>query len=457
MAAYGLYTHIASNKFRSMLLLAGLFLLIYVLVYAGALLAEVVINSDRSVDYYLMAAARDLVTAFPYATGAAALWIVIAYFFHQNMIDAVTGGEDVTRKQQPRLYNLLENLCISRGIPMPKLKIMDSDALNAFASGLNRRQYAVTVTTGLLKALERSGDRGGARPRAHPHPQRRRAADGDRGDHRRRGRLLRRAVLPDVHQSELEFHWRIVVGSSSSSSSSSSDSDSKGSGGGAVIVVIIAVALIVLAWLLSQVVKLALSRSRELLADAGSVELTKNPDAMISALRKIENRGELAGRHLGGDGIVHRQSARGLCRPVRDPPFGGFPGAGAGEISPAGTIPAGWRCRRIPKAQRTTTSPSSPRPPTGSAVSPLHGAPGATPPPARRSPSAGAAEDASQRPLGPAPSEISALSHRAVLRNRHAYNRHGGLKELNSPLFLPCSRPKQVSGHADRSRDRRRA
>src|SRR6266567_2646701 len=60
MAAYGLYTHIASNKFRSMLLLGGLFLLIYVLVYAGALLAEVFLNSDGSVDYYLMAAARDL-------------------------------------------------------------------------------------------------------------------------------------------------------------------------------------------------------------------------------------------------------------------------------------------------------------------------------------------------------------------------------------------------------------
>ena len=65
MAAYGLYTHIASNKFRSMLLLAGLFLLIYVLVYAGALLAEVVIDSDRSVDYYLMAAGRDLSRRFP--------------------------------------------------------------------------------------------------------------------------------------------------------------------------------------------------------------------------------------------------------------------------------------------------------------------------------------------------------------------------------------------------------
>ena len=139
MAAYGLYTHIASNKFRSMLLLAGLFVLIYVMVFAGALIAEVIIDSGGSIDFYLAAATRDLVRAFPYATCAAALWIVIAYFFHQNMIDAVTGGEDVTRKQQPRLYNLLENLCISRGIAMPKLKIIESDARNAFASGLNQR------------------------------------------------------------------------------------------------------------------------------------------------------------------------------------------------------------------------------------------------------------------------------------------------------------------------------
>src|SRR6202167_2168206 len=153
MAAYGLYTHIASNKFRSMLLLAGLFVLIYVMVYAGALIAEVLINAGGPVDYYLAKAARDLVTAFPYATLAAVLWIVIAYFFHQSIVDAVTGGEDATRQQQPRLYNLLENLCISRGIPMPKLKIIESDALNAYATGLNQRQYAVTVTSGLLKAL----------------------------------------------------------------------------------------------------------------------------------------------------------------------------------------------------------------------------------------------------------------------------------------------------------------
>jgi heat shock protein HtpX len=296
MAAYGLYTHIASNKFRSMVLLAGLFVLIYVLVYAGALIAEVVINSDASAQYYLMAALRDLLTAFPYATGAAALWIVIAYFFHQNMIDAVTGGEDVTRQQQPRLYNLLENLCISRGIPMPKLKVMESPALNAFATGLNRRQYAVTVTTGLLTAL---------------NDQEIEAVLGHELTHIRNGDVQLMVVAVIIAGvvgffGELFFRmftnlsWSSGGGgwsssSSRSSSSSSSDSNSKGSGGGAIIVVIIAVALIVVAWLLSQIVKLALSRSRELLADAGSVELTKNPDAMISALRKIENRGELPG------------------------------------------------------------------------------------------------------------------------------------------------------------------
>src|ERR1700709_686264 len=294
MAAYGLYTHIASNKFRSMLLLAGLFLLIYVLVYAGALIAEVVIDSDRPVNYYLRAALRDLLTAFPYATGGAALWIVVAYFFHQSIIDAVTGGEDVTRLQQPRLYNLLENLCISRGIPMPKLKVMESDARTALAAGLNPRQYAITVTSGLMKAL---------------NDQEIEAVLGHELTHIRNGDVQLMVVAVIIAGvvgffGELFFRmftnlsWSSGWGSSSSSrsSSSSSDSDSKGSGGGgAFIVVIIAIALIVVAWLLSQVVKLALSRSREFLADAGSVELTKDPDAMISALRKIENRGELPG------------------------------------------------------------------------------------------------------------------------------------------------------------------
>src|ERR1700744_1080878 len=153
MAAYGLYTHIAANKTGSMILLAGLFVLVYVVVFAGALVGEGMNNGQGDVNYYLTTALYDVLRTLPFSTGAALLWIVIAYFFHQSIIDAVTGGEDVPRQQEPRLYNLLENLCISRGIPMPKLKIVESDALNAYATGLNQRQYAITVTSGLLNAL----------------------------------------------------------------------------------------------------------------------------------------------------------------------------------------------------------------------------------------------------------------------------------------------------------------
>jgi heat shock protein HtpX len=299
MAAYGLYTHIAANKTRSLILLAGLFLLVYVIVYAGGLIFEVLNNGDATVPYHLKAALSDVIRTLPYSTGAAVLWIVIAYFFHQSIIDAVTGGESVTRQQQPRLYNLLENLCISRGIPMPKLKIMESDALNAFATGLNPRQYAVTVTTGLLNTLD---------------DQEIEAVLGHELTHIRNGDV-QMMVVAVVIAGVVGFFAELLFrgfsnfgyygggwggGGSSRSSSSSSDSggssDRKGGGGGAaVIIIIVAVVLIVLAWALSQLVKLALSRSRELLADAGSVELTKNPDAMISALRKIEGRGELPG------------------------------------------------------------------------------------------------------------------------------------------------------------------
>jgi heat shock protein HtpX len=224
-------------------------------------------------------------------------------FFHQSIIDAVTGGEDVTRQQQPRLYNLLENLCISRGIPMPKLKIVESEALNAYATGLNPRQYAVTVTTGLLNAL---------------NDQEIEAVLGHELTHIRNGDVQMMVIAVIIAGvvgffAELLFRGFFNFGnygwgysrygggsswsSSSSSGSSSSDSgsDRKSSGGGAVLIIIVAVVLIALAWALSQLVRLALSRSRELLADAGSVELTKNPDAMISALLKIEGRGELPG------------------------------------------------------------------------------------------------------------------------------------------------------------------
>jgi len=149
MAAYGLYTHIRANKRRSIALLIGLFLLVYLLVYAGALIGEA-LGSIEPIDVLARSAFADTLYAAPFATAGTALWILIAYKFHQSMIDAVTGGREMTRQQAPRLYNLLENLCISRGITAPKLKVIQEDSLNAFAAGMNERQYSITVTSGLL-------------------------------------------------------------------------------------------------------------------------------------------------------------------------------------------------------------------------------------------------------------------------------------------------------------------
>jgi heat shock protein HtpX len=281
MASYGLYTHIQSNRHRSIALLIGLFLLVYVLVFAGALAAEA-FSHDASLDWYLRRAWRDFLAAAPFATVGTAIWIVIAYYFHQSMIDAITGGRAVTRTEQPRLYNLLENLCISRGIPMPKLKVMESDALNAFATGMNPKQYSITVTTGLLARLD------------DPEVE---AVLGHELTHIRNGdvrMLVIAVIIAGVVSFAAELVFRLAFNNAFRFRSRGGSGSDRGRGGFG-LAILIAVVLIVVAWVLSLVIRFALSRSRELLADAGSVELTKNPDAMISALRKIEGRGELPG------------------------------------------------------------------------------------------------------------------------------------------------------------------
>src|SRR6266704_907594 len=278
--AFGLYTHIRSNQRRSVALLIGLFLLVYVMVYAGALVAEGLMG-DAPLDFLLQAALRDFIAALPWATLGTIVWIFIAYHFHQSMIDAITGGYEVSRRQEPRLWNILENLCISRGLTVPKLKLMDSEALNAFASGLNQKQYSITVTRGLLERLE------------DPEVE---AVLGHELTHIRNGdvRLL---VIAVVIAGVIAFFAELIVRMFFQSGlywrGRRRDSESRGGGGGAAVAIVIAIALIAVAWLLSVVIRFALSRSREFLADAGSVELTTNPDAMIAALRKIEGRGDL--------------------------------------------------------------------------------------------------------------------------------------------------------------------
>jgi heat shock protein HtpX len=278
MAAYGLYSHIQSNRRRSIALLIGLFFLIYLMVYAGALVAEA-LSVDAGSDVLMQLAWRDFLQAAPWATVGTALWVVIAYYFHQNMIDALTGGRDVTRAEEPRLYNILENLCISRGITMPKLKVMESDALNAFATGMSDKQYSITVTTALINRLNDAEIEG---------------VLGHELTHIRNGDV-RMMVIAVIIAGVVSFFAELVFRLWFYNGFSFRNRSDDRRGGGAAFAILIAVAVIAVAYFLSFVIRLALSRSREFLADAGSVELTKNPDAMISALRKIEGRGELPG------------------------------------------------------------------------------------------------------------------------------------------------------------------
>ena len=187
----------------------------------------------------------------------------------------------VSRAEEPRLYNLLENLCISRGITMPTLRIADDEALNAFATGMNDKQYSITVTQGLIDAL---------------NDQEIEAVLGHELTHIRNGDV-RMMVIAMVIAGVLGFFGELVFRIFFQNvfwggGRRSSREDGKG---GAGIAIVIAIALIALVWILSIVIRFALSRQREFLADSGSVELTKNPDAMISALRKIEGRGEIPG------------------------------------------------------------------------------------------------------------------------------------------------------------------
>jgi heat shock protein HtpX len=287
--AFGLYTHIRRNRIISRLLLAGLFFLVLVVAFAGVLAASALSMGGESFGRILGAAVSSFPYVAPFAVMGTALWVLFALSAHQWIIDKVTGARPISRGEAPKLHALTEALCISRGMTMPTLKILDSDALNAFASGLEPDKMTVTVTSGLLAALD---DRELESVIAHELTH-------IRNDD---VRLMVIAVLvAGVASFFGEIIYRILAsprtgrtGWRIGGGSRSGDSNRKG-GGGAVLAILLAVVLIMIAWALSQVIRFALSRAREFLADAGAVELTKNPDAMISALLKIRGRGELPG------------------------------------------------------------------------------------------------------------------------------------------------------------------
>lgn len=290
LSPVGLRTHIAANMTRSAILLAGFPVLLLLLAYAGALLfvgaggaalsetAVQALNTGADPTVVLMReAARLMPRIAPFAIAGAGVWYGIAYLGHQAMIDMATGAREISRRDAPDLYNLVENLCISRGVKTPTIRIIESPALNAYASGLKDGQYSITFTRGLLERLDREEVEAVA---AHELTH-----------------ILNRdvflMVVAVIFVGIISFVGEMVFRSLRFASFGERSNRRSRNGGGGGAVILIALAIAAVAYGLAIVIRFTLSRKREYLADAGAVELTKNPDAMIRALERISGRSDL--------------------------------------------------------------------------------------------------------------------------------------------------------------------
>lgn len=269
MEAVGLQTYIWNNNLRSALLLAGFPVLLIGLTYVLTLglIGAGYLPSTGSMDGDFAYALRLMVVSAPLAIVSALVWFAVAYFANQKIIDLATGAHVVERRDEPELYNLLENLAISRGMKTPTLRIIDSEALNAFATGLHEGQYSITVTRGLMRALDRDElEAVLAHELTHVI-----------------NRDVRTMVIASVFAGIFSLVAQIVYRAILWGGAGRRNDRRSGNG----VFVIIALAAAFLGYLLSIVIRMALSRSREFVADAGAVELTKKPEAMIKALMRI--------------------------------------------------------------------------------------------------------------------------------------------------------------------------
>jgi heat shock protein HtpX len=89
----------------------------------------------------------------PFILISVGVWFLIAWAGHSTLIRLATGAKPLDRKENKRVYNLVENLCISKGMKMPKINIINDDSLNAFASGIDEKSYSITLSTGIINKL----------------------------------------------------------------------------------------------------------------------------------------------------------------------------------------------------------------------------------------------------------------------------------------------------------------
>lgn len=211
--------------------------------------------------------------ALPWVVGGVGLWFLIAYFSNTAMVRAATGARPLERRENPRVYNIVENLCMTCGMDMPKINVVDDPQLNAFASGIDRKSYTVTVTTGICNRLnddELAGVIGHELTHIRNHDTR---------------LLITSIVFVGIVSTIMSLVFNILQ--RAFLFGGSSRRDSKNSGVGIIVVLVVGVICCAIAYLFTLLTRFAISRKREYMADAGGAELCGNPLALASALRKI--------------------------------------------------------------------------------------------------------------------------------------------------------------------------
>ncbi|HEY7329676.1 MAG TPA: M48 family metallopeptidase [Gemmataceae bacterium] len=247
------------------------------------------------------------------AAALSLLFSLIGYYSGDQFVLAASGARHIHHKDDPELFNVVEEMSIAAGIPMPRVYLMDDHALNAFATGRDPKHAAVAITTGLRHHLTRDELQGVI---AHEISHIRNF------DIRL---MLLMAVLVGTVVMLSDFFWQILRTSRGGSRSNSKNEGSGGGGWIVLIILILAVVLAMIAPILAQIIQFAVSRQREYLADATAVELTRYPQGLANALRKLQ-----------GDAAVLKSANRGtahlfIANPIKkfqekaDSPFASHP------------------------------------------------------------------------------------------------------------------------------------
>jgi heat shock protein HtpX len=256
----GLSHQISRNNRYSFLLLVAFPLLLLAMFYVFFFFADRQ-NTDKANQNFLQ--------AMPFVLLGVAIWFLVAWAGHAAFIRMATGSKPLERTENKRVYNLLENLCIYQGMPMPEVYIIDDDSLNAFASGINKQTYSISLSKGIIEKLD-DEELEGVMAHELTHIK---------------NRDVRLLIISIVFVGIFSFLAELAFRSLRFAGSGRRSSDKDGKGSGAII--LIAIVVTAIAYFISMLLRFGISRKREYLADAGAAEITKKPYALASALRKI--------------------------------------------------------------------------------------------------------------------------------------------------------------------------